>query len=379
VAQVVDRRGSVTPTVEAGEAVADAEAIDGVGLAPEQLMSQTWRLIQNLADALPDDVVRFARKALADGQPAQALSALVFACIRHGTTISTVEYAVLAECLLSVEEDVSLLDHVGVGDVERQVVFEFVRVPEAMEDVAPVADGTMPNGGAGDDVEAAVLDIDQAVAAQLGTRAPVLGVWRAWRYPVTGSAWPRPTPVYLVEAPDEASTLALATTYYGGRDEASASPEAIVEVYPTGTELPPLQRAVQFAGELVFASTSPPDFTFADVFDGEPDEDGLPQNLTRVSEEEADRLLTYLLSGTPMLVADTQGEDVLDPSRGQSVPLHLRTDGIWVWSDASAYYLREHLIGPPPAFYAYLQTVPETAERVSDVTLHQAVTWLQTS
>jgi hypothetical protein len=59
------------------------------------------------------------------------------------------------------------------------------------------------------------------------------------------------------------------------------------------------------------------------------------------------------------------------------VPLHLRTDGVWIWSDATAYYVREHLIGPPSVFHAYLQAVTGTADRVSDVTLHQAVAWLQ--
>jgi hypothetical protein len=181
-----------------------------------------------------------------------------------------------------------------------------------------------------------------------------------------------------VEVRDEDSARERATAHYGGQHGPSGPGEPIVEIYASGSELPPLHRAVQFAGELVFAASAPPAFSFADVFDGEPDAEGLPQNLTRVSEEEAERLTEYLLSGTPMLVADTQGEDVLDRSRGQSVPLHLRTDGTWVWSDASVYYLREHLIGPPPAFHAYLHTVPATAERVSDVTLHQAVTWLQT-
>ncbi|HET9657855.1 MAG TPA: hypothetical protein VFP72_21055 [Kineosporiaceae bacterium] len=367
-AQVVDRRSGVQSPV----VVAEAEENDGISLTAEQLHSQSWRLIQNLADALPDDVVRFARQAWATDQPGQALAAVLFSCIQLGTTLTTVEYAVLAECLFAVGDDASLLDHVTVGDVERQVLFEFVSFPESAEDVAGAAE-------AGLDLESVVREVDRAVGAGFGVQDAAVGVWRAWRYPVTGAAWPRPTPVYLVEVRDDAAAVELATAYYASRDGLPVSGEPIVEVYPSGTELPPLHRAVQFAGELVFAAADAPDFAFADVFDGEPDADGLPQNITRVSPEEAERLITYLLSGTPMLVADTQGEDVLDPSRGQVVPLHLRTDGTWVWSDASVYYLREHLIGPPPAFHAYLHTVAETAERVSDVTLHQAVAWLQSS
>lgn len=375
-AQVVDRRSGATPAVQTAEAADGAEDAEAQALTAEQLRTQSWRLIQNLADTLPDDVVRYSRQVLADDRPEQALSAIAFGCLQLGVTITTVEYAVLAECLLAVGDDVSVLDHVTVGDAERQVLFEFVAVPESATDV-PEAWAPERGAQAGDGVEAVVREMDQAVATRFGTRTTALGVWRAWRYPVTGASWPRPTPVYLVEAPDEASAEELALGYYLTQHRNPAPGEPIVEVYPTGSELPPLHRAVQFAGDLVFTASAPPDFSFADVFDGEPDANGLPQSITRVSEEEADKLITYLLSGTPMLVADVQGEDVLDPARGQRVPLHLRTDGVWIWSDASAYYVREHLVGPPAAFHTYLQTVVATAERVSDVTLHQAVAWLQ--
>jgi hypothetical protein len=366
----------VIPAGQTADAGHGSEDVESPALTPEQLRTQSWRLIQNLADTLPDDVVRFARQALADDRPAPALSAIVFGCLQFGTTITTVEYAVLAECLLAVGDDVSVLDHVTVGDAERQVLFEFVTVPESVADV-PGATGPDRDADAREGVETVVRETDQAVARQLGTGTAVLGVWRAWRYPVTGATWPPPTPVYLVEARDEDSAQELALTYYAAQHRNPVPGEPIMEVYPSGSELPALHRAVQFAGELVFAATAPPAFSFADVFDGEPDADGLPQNITRVREDEAERLLTYLLSGTPMLVADVQGEDVLDPERGQQVPLHLRTDGVWIWSDASAYYVREHLIGPPAAFHAYLRTVAGTADRVSDVTLHQAVAWLQ--
>jgi hypothetical protein len=378
VAELVDRRAAAAPPREVAD-LADVEPGQGEpsGLTAGQLMSQTWRLVQNLADALPDDVTRFARQSLAEGDAARALSALVFACLHTGISLSTVEYAVLAECLLSVSEDISPLDHVTVGDVERPVLFEFVDLPDRGDGNRDAGTAGRPDDDSDEAITAVAWAIDRSVAARLGTQTSALGIWRAWRYPVTGAPWPPSTPYYLVEAQDEASAIELATVFYGGQDRAAGPGEPVVEVYPTGAELPPLHRAIQFAGELVFAASPPPRFTFADVFDGDPDADGLPQHVTRVSQEEAERLISYLLSGTPMLVADAQGEDVLDPARGQSVPLHLRTDGTWVWSDASAYYLREHLIGPPPAFHAYLQTAPDTADRVSDVTLHQAVAWLQ--
>lgn len=348
-----------------------------MSLTPEQLRSQSWQLVQNVVDVLPDDVTRFVRQALADDRPEQALSALVFACVQLATTLNTVEHAVLAECLLAVDEDASLLDHVTVGDVERPVLFEFTDLPRSAAELLDEGAGVL--GGGSDDTEAVIAAaraIDRAVTDRCGAPTAALGVWRAWRYPLNGAPWPRPTPVYLVEARDATSALEVVTAFYG-QGLCLVSGEPIVEVYPTGSELPPLHRAVQFAGELVFAASQPPAFSFADVFDGALDASGLTRAVTRVSEEEAARLAAYLLSGTPMLVADTYGEDVLDPSRGQGVPLHLRTDGRWIWSDASVYYLREHRVAPPPAFYAHLQTAASVAPRVDDVTLHQAVAWLQ--
>lgn len=379
-ARLVDRRSAAAPRTEVAELTEEGGPDVPAGLSPAQLLSQTWRLVQNLADTLPDDVTRFARQSLVLNEPEQALSALLFACIHFGTALTTVEYAVLTECLLSIREDVGLLDHLRVDDVERAVVFEFVNLPQLVSDVAgsPAPEGP-DDEGSPQRRTALAEEIDQKVATRFGTKAAALGVWRAWRYPLTGAAWPRPTPVYLVEARDEESAMQLAMAFYGNQDLWPEPGEPILEVYPTGVELPPLHRAVQFAGDLVFAASPPPAFTFADVFDGEPDPDGRPQDVVRIDEDDADRLLRYLMSGTPMLVADAQGEDVLDPSRGQTVPLHLRTDGAWVWSDATAYYVREHLVAPPAAFHAYLRTVPDTADRVDDVTLHQAVAWLQAS
>lgn len=386
-AQVVDRRSGRTsvaemaePNLTGPEPVAEPQQPPAeAALTAEQVRGQAWRLVQNLADILSDEVVRFVRQRLADEDAEGAVSAIVFACVRQGTTISTVEYAVLAECLIGVGGDPGVLDYIVVGDVDRPVLFDFVPLPRDAADVLgglPAPDGAAPDDRQ-DEVLAAVRALDESVALRLGSPDGVLGVWRGWRYPVTGSAWPRPVPVYLVEAADDEAAADVAAAYYGTTP--GPDPDPIVEVYPGGAELPPMHRALQFGGELVIAATSAAGFTFADVFDSEPDEAGRPTDIVHLSEDEADRIVGYLLSGTPMLVADTQGTDVLDPDRGQGVPLHLRTDGTWIWSDASAYYAREHLVAPPAEFYAYLQSVPQTAGRVSDVTLHQAVVWLQSS
>ena len=87
-------------------------------------------------------------------------------------------------------------------------------------------------------------------------------------------------------------------------------------------------------------------------------------------------MLEYLLSGSPLMVAESAATDVFDADRGSVVPLHLRTDGTWIWSEATAYYAAEHGIAPVAAFRAWLDEQPGEAAAVPDVRRHQAVSWL---
>lgn len=354
--------------------VPDAAAPGGpVTLSAERAASQLSLLLQSLMDALPDDVVVFARQALAARDIAAAASAILFSALRFRVQVSAVEYAVLAECLIAAGESTDTLDYLSVGDESRPLLFEFVTGPGALS--AGEDDEVGEAGEAAEDAEA--LLVDDAVLDRIEDDLAVLGVWRAWRYPVTGAAWPPPRPMYLLEVSDEAALLELAERFYGSGAAPIGMQDPLVEVYLTGNDVPALHRAVQFAGALVHTRDDDRDFIFADVFEGEPGPDGAPQEIVTVEGDDAERMLAYLMAGKPLMMADAAGDDLIAPERTGVVPLHLRTDGLWVWSDASAYYLDEHGIAPPKDFRAYLAEVGDLPDPVEDVTLHQAVAWLQ--
>ncbi len=351
----------------------DPSVNQSVTLSPEQVSSQLSLLVQSLMDALPDDVVVHARRAIAEADNGSAIDALLFAAIRARVQVSAIEHAVLAECVAATGGAASLLDYLSIEDQGRPLLFEFITgpaavgiVPDPEAEVAP----PLPDDPQADAVDALVLP-------ELEDDDEVLGVWRAWRYPATGASWPPPRPFYLVEAADDEAALDVLDRFYGPQAAPITDQDPLIEVYVTGNDIPGLHRAIQFAGALVASDLEAREFIFADVFDGLPGEDGTPQDLVTVDDETAQRMLTYLMAGKPLMMADAAGDDLLSPGSVGVVPLHLRTDGLWVWSDASAYYLNEHRIAPPREFREYLAGVNDVPEPVSDVALHQAIAWLQ--
>lgn len=72
-------------------------------------------------------------------------------------------------------------------------------------------------------------------------------------------------------------------------------------------------------------------------------------------EDERVRVAEFLAAGRVVLHATGREPDRVEPARGAAVPMSVRTDGAWVWSDAVAYYARTHGIAPEPDFYAHIQ------------------------
>lgn len=85
--------------------------------------------------------------------------------------------------------------------------------------------------------------------------------------------------------------------------------------------------------------------------------DGGPPEVSRppVPPEEAERVVRYLEDAPTVMAARSSAPDLLDPSRGERVPLTFHTDGAWVWSGAVGYYLREHGVPPEPDLVAHIR------------------------
>jgi hypothetical protein len=193
----------------------------------------------------------------------------------------------------------------------------------------------------------------------------------------------------------------VAAVYARSVDE--PDPDApLVEAYVTGTDLPPFHRALLEVGSLLHHDVRDPDFTMAELFDGEPGPDGRPQDVVEVDAQESERLLELLRAGKPVLTlprgrdlfgdpaaaregageggGEDAGEGDGDPvgrPTGTDVPLDLRTDGRWIWSEASAYYLERYGFAPSRAFLTELRSRTGAPAPPSDVLVHLAREWLR--
>jgi hypothetical protein len=88
-------------------------------------------------------------------------------------------------------------------------------------------------------------------------------------------------------------------------------------------------------------------------------------------------ILRYLYAGEPLLINPETAIDVVDPSRGEVVPTSFRTDGQWIWNDATAYYLERHGRSPDPLLVEHIRAGGYATPRVDGASLHRADRALQ--
>jgi len=102
-----------------------------------------------------------------------------------------------------------------------------------------------------------------------------------------------------------------------------------------------------------------------------------PRPGPRLSDQDRIRVAAYL-SEAPM-VAATFGfdPDPLDPARPEVVPLNLRTDGEWVWSESLAYFALRYGIAPEPDLLAHLARRDYRLPDVDEPALRRAADLLQ--
>jgi hypothetical protein len=118
----------------------------------------------------------------------------------------------------------------------------------------------------------------------------------------------------------------------------------------------------------------PDDLRVAAVFDGEAD--GAPfftPDRVRVIDPEGRAALLRYLTGAPLVIRAAGLEpDPLDPSRGHAVPVGYRSDGVWVWQEATAYYLAERWVAPEDDLLAHIEEADFTAATLPDEVIDAA-------
>ncbi|MCK9896345.1 hypothetical protein [Frankia sp. AgB32] len=339
------------------------------------------QLLLSLAGRLPDDLVSEARAWLAAGLRLDVAQAIAFAVTAGNVSVGAAELLLVRAELATAGHDTDIaaaLDALAPDAPESGA-------PEPAVDAGPLAwefHSTEPAAGAtgtvlpldltGRAAAAAVpdppaADPDAAMVAAVESELTVVGLWRAWRLPAGGAPWPAPKRVYVVTVDRDTSgyrpdvwPLAVADRL-GAALETAGEPSPQVEVCLAGREPPPYQVLARSCGALLWARQPATRVTIARVFD-EVDPVAGPRFAAarpRLADPAARAdLLARLEAGTPVLGTSSRMVDVVDPARGEVVPMTFRTDGHWIWTDTCAYYLDQHGVLPDPDLVRHLAFGP---------------------
>lgn len=169
--------------------------------------------------------------------------------------------------------------------------------------------------------------------------------------------------VYLVQA-DGADLPAVTAAVQYALDEAGDTPR--VEVFGPDTLLPRYHEEALLAATLLWSAAPGAPVRVARAFDGASAAGGPwfgPRHQLVDDAEERGRLLEFLSRGEVVLTSEVRMTDLITGTAG-AVPADLRSDGVWVWSEASRYYLDRHRLAVDARLAAYARTCPP-AHRLS--------------
>lgn len=190
---------------------------------------------------------------------------------------------------------------------------------------------------------------DPVIGALVDAVGAVGGADACWWSPWTGARW-----LYLIQAAADADLPGV--TAAAQRVLAGA---ARVEVFARNVPLPRSHELALRAATLLWSARPAPPVMVAPVFDGAGPEGvwfvGDHELITDPTERAA--LLDFLTSGQIVLAANGRLADVVSGA-ASAVPANLRSDGRWVWSDATAYYLDRYGLAPDPGLVEQARSAP---------------------
>jgi hypothetical protein len=348
---------------------------DGVDEVDVSRLTGCHWLLLRLAGSVPDDLLSQCRRWLGEGRALDVGRAVTYAVLSHHLAVGDPDVDLLAELLAAGGADNSVLSIVDTGNIDPMPRYGFAPTrARADADVCMAADSIpgqlLPQAYPEDDV-------DRAALTSVDRHPELRAVWRAWRYPGDGSPWPLPRRVYVVET-DIGADLVAVTAAVQTYIATAGDPFPQVEVYPMAADLPSYQRLARLYGALLWAREPDPGIRVAVVFDTV-DEDGpgfVPDH-PLVTAGEMGRLLAFLRDGEPLPVTAAHTNDVVDPRRRSEVPMNLRTDGHWIWSDAAAYYLERYRLAPDAQFLAHGRARAYRRRAVDGAAMYRAMAALQ--
>lgn len=338
-------------------------------------------VLLRIAGWAADEIVYEARTWLSHGRTVEVAQVVVFLALAGRIPIALADVAVLKAALP--EETANHDQLVGLDvDVAAEPWWY------AMSPVYPKRHSKEPSDVphsldlVTDSVDAQHLDaMDMAaVAAVAHTELPgsAEGLWRTWRYPAAPTPWPPPRRLYLVQAADPESLPMLTAALQRALVEAGeAVPQ--VEAFTDVEGLPPYQRMALAHSALLWTVRPTTPLRVAELFDpvDEVGGPGFAADRPTLDDRQRGDVLAYLEAGTIVLATTAFMDDVVNERRRRVVPMNVRTDGDWIWTDAVAYYLRRYGLAPDPELLRHIRTRRYEVPVVDAVAAHRALAVLQ--
>jgi hypothetical protein len=324
-------------------------------------------MLLRLAGRVPDALMTQCRAWLAHGELSAVAHSLASVIISQYVVLAEPDMALLQALLSEANIDPSGLAQLTLGDFDPFPAYTFAA--EAQLELQPGGAAHAPRG----------KTVDQAAVEAVTAEPGATGVWRAWRFPSSGAPWPPPRRVFVVEV-GVLDDLGAAVRIQE-RLAAAGEVDPQVEIYQSGLEIPAYQQFARSCGELLWAASDEPGFQFAAIFDefGSAKAPSFHRHHPSLADSEADKVAEYLYEGEPLLLTPGLMDDVVDASRGCCVPMSLRTDGTWIWNEASAYYAEEHQLQPHAGLLAHIRSNDYAVPLVDGVAVYRAIQVLHES
>ncbi|WP_432990119.1 hypothetical protein [Dactylosporangium sp. CA-233914] len=333
-------------------------------------------LLLRLAGHLPDRLLNELRDRLAGGQRRQVVRGLAFEALSRPLQMEPDEIDLLRAELVAGDGDADLVAALPElrGRRPPEPWLFVSALPRDPAQARPVVQPLDLTGPAGEHLD----PVDRAVLRELATVPGPTAVWRCWRMPAPNRPWHEPVRVVVLSMDERAQRLPELAARLRRVLADAGDPDGQVEVCKTGLDAPLYQTLARSCGALLWAARPAAPVRVARAFDGVDADRGpwFAPDRPVVQDEQVRRRLLDALDAAE-IIARSEGRmvDVREPERGAVVPLHLRTDGAWVWSEATVYYLAEHGLAPDPDLAAHLLD-PSGPPPLDEVALHRVLVHL---
>jgi hypothetical protein len=341
-------------------------------------------MLLRVAGWAPDELVSLAREWLARGHLVEVAQAVIYVALANRIPVTPEDADGLRAALSDADLDTDLLADL---DLVEQVGMPCFAMTPMHPGQHTDSDDEMPYtlDLTGDAAQRYAVDaVDRAIMAEAGSGVgdgpPVVGLWRTWRSPVVPTPWPPPRRLYLVQAtPDDQEKLPNLAARLQRVLAAAGEDAPQVEVFVHVDDLPPYQRTALGSSALLWSARPAPSVLIADVFDRVDQVGGPGFTAARpiLDGRERDDVLAYLEAGSPLLMTTALMDDVVEETRHGVVPMSFRTDGLWIWTDAAAYYLRQYGLAPDAELLDHIRAHRFETPTVDPVTQHRALAALQ--